>query len=249
MEKNRLDQKFDELIGGAREKITWMLQEIGNRQSARGLFISGRTQREFCEATTQTFKTTYLECQKYAFHLSSGFGDVDRLDEFAAKLIDVLMAIIFDGRSGLRLGLAPHPSLRNDLDKLRRGLTEDFRLGILDGVRPKKDTEVKVNVNQSNSPGANAQVGVGNNISQTVHFEAHQELINAVNQALESREFVRLSHEQKEEFRNTATIVTDEASKRQPDVGKLRYWGGRLIQFAEKILSDVIAAAIKAHLP
>ena len=51
------------------------------------------------------------------------------------------------------------------------------------------------------------------------------ELINAIDRALASQEFVTLKPDEQEAFSDTAAVVKEEAAKAEPDVGKLKQWG------------------------
>jgi hypothetical protein len=93
----------------------------------------------------------------------------------------------------------------------------------------KKDPLVNVINTQTNSPGAIQQVGIGDNFSQTAFNQNHHELVTAIDRALLSGEFAQLKKDQKEAFSDTSAVVKEEASKPQPDVGKLKRWGSRLV--------------------
>ena len=108
----------------------------------------------------------------------------------------------------------------------------------------KKDAVVNVINNQINSPGGIQQVGVGDKFSQTAFASNHQELVRAIDRALTSAEFHGLKQDQKDAFSDTAAIVKEEASKAQPDVGKLRRWGTRLVEISKDIGMKVAAGEI-----
>jgi hypothetical protein len=97
---------------------------------------------------------------------------------------------------------------------------------------------------QSNSPGAIQQVGVGQ-VSQSALVDNRQALVQAIDHALASPEVAALSPQQKEGFTDLADALKDEAKKEQPDPGKLRRWGNRLLEFGKelgvKVATDSIA--------
>lgn len=71
-------------------------------------------------------------------------------------------------------------------------------------------------------------MGIGDSISQIAFIKNHQELINAIDRALASKEFAGLSLDQQQAFGDTAAVVKEESAKTEPDVGKLKRWGTRL---------------------
>jgi hypothetical protein len=114
--------------------------------------------------------------------------------------------------------------------------------------RLKKDPLVNVINTQRNSPGAFQQVGIGNNFSQSAFTKDHQELIIAIDRALSSADFAGLKPPQKEAFSDTAAVVKDEAAKQEPDVGKLKRWGGRLVDLSKDLGMNFAANEIVALL-
>jgi hypothetical protein len=127
------------------------------------------------------------------------------------------------------------------IDKRAR-LTDDFKHGMRGSERLKKDP--LVSVNQTNSPGAIQQVGIGDNFSQTAFNKNHQELINAIDRALASKEFTGLNRDQQEVFGDTAAVVKEEAAKAEPDVGKLKRWGIRLGSLAKEFGMSVASTEL-----
>jgi hypothetical protein len=103
---------------------------------------------------------------------------------------------------------------------------------------------VNVINSQTNSPGAIQFVGIGDNFSQSAFTQNHNELVAAIDRALVSPEFAQLGQEQKDAFADTAAVVKEEAAKSQPDVGKLKRWGGRLIELGKDIGMKIATAEI-----
>jgi hypothetical protein len=125
----------------------------------------------------------------------------------------------------------------------RERLLDDFKYGMMGSERLKKDPVVSIVSNQTNSPGAVQQIGVGE-FSQSAFVQNHQPLVDAVNKALASPEFAKLEPTQKEGFRDVADTLLDEAKKEKPDPGKLKRWGHRLGELATQLGLHVAATEI-----
>jgi hypothetical protein len=69
---------------------------------------------------------------------------------------------------------------------------------------------VNIVSNQTNSPGAVQQVGVGE-FSQSAFVQNHQPLVDAVNKALASPEFAKPESAQKEGFKDVADTLPEDA--------------------------------------
>src|SRR5205823_6893210 len=78
--------------------------------------------------------------------------------------------------------------IRDRLSELRTRRMRDFTNGMMGNERMKKDGVVSIINNQTNSPGAIQQSGVGN-FSQQAFTQQHQPLIAAIDAALASAEF------------------------------------------------------------
>ncbi|GGI23829.1 hypothetical protein [Bradyrhizobium guangdongense] len=151
-------------------------------------------------------------------------------------------------RLGLGAVTANHiHKVRTKLDRLKEQAMADFSHGMQGSERLKKDPVVSVINHQTNSPGAIQQVGIGDIFSQTAFTQNHNELAATIDRALVSQEFAQLSPEQKEAFSDTAAVVKEEAVKAEPDVGKLKRWGRRLVDLGKDLGMKVATAEI-AHL-
>ncbi len=109
--------------------------------------------------------------------------------------------------------------------------------------RLKKDPIVTAVINQSNSPGAVAQVGAGT-FSQTAFTQQQNQLIQAIDRTMNSPEFAALNLEQQQDFRDIADVVKAEASSAKPDTGKLQRWGKTLVTFAADVGMRVASSTI-----
>ena len=126
----------------------------------------------------------------------------------------------------------------------KRGqLLDDFKHGMMGSDRLKKDPVVSIVSNQTNSPGAVQQIGVGD-FSQSAFVQNHQPLVDAINKALASPEYAKLEPAQKEGFKDVADTLLDEAKKEKPDPGKLKRWGHRLGELATQLGLHVAATEI-----
>ncbi len=122
-------------------------------------------------------------------------------------------------------------------------ILDDFLHGMMGSERLKKDPVVSIVANQTGSPGAVQQIGVGD-FSQKALVENHQLLVEAVNRALVSPEYQKLNAEQKEGFKDVADALLDEAKKEKPDPGKLKRWGHRLAELGTQLGLHVAATEI-----
>jgi hypothetical protein len=233
MEKEYFERALNQRVVAARGECAGAMDGIMRRHAAAGRLASGATLKAFTDETAGIFKAAYLEAQKFTFELAGSNDEVERLSRFASEMIDALMAEVTDrsNRVGIQGTVVPNQLavLRNTLEELRKSLTDDYQHGMQGNERLKKDPVVNVINNQTNSPGAIQQVGIGDNFSQSAFAQNHQELVIAIDRALASEEFAQLSPDRKEAFSDTALVVKEEAAKAQPDVGKLKRWGRRLV--------------------
>lgn len=116
----------------------------------------------------------------------------------------------------------------------RDQLLDDFQHGILGDAKLKRDPVVSIVANQTGSPGAVQQVGVGD-FSQKAFVQNQQPLIEAVNKALASTEYQKLEPDQKDAFKDVADTLLEEAQKDKPDPGKLKRWGHRLAELGTQL--------------
>src|SRR5438128_2390401 len=98
----------------------------------------------------------------------------------------------------------------------------------------KNDPVVTIVANQSESPGAVQQIGVGQ-FSQHAFVANNRPLIAAIDDALASQEFASLQPTQQDGFRDMAQVLKTELSKPSPDQGALRRWGNRLVEFGKEV--------------
>ena len=248
MEKEYFERALSQRAIAVRGECATALDGIMRRHAAAGRLASGATLKAFTDDTAGVFKAAYLEAQRFTFELAGSNEEADRLSRFASEMIDVLMAEVTErsNRTGIQGTVVPNQlaALRHLLEDLRKGLADDYRHGMQGSERLKKDSMVSVINNQTNSPGAIQQVGIGDNFSQQAFAQTHQELVNAIDRALASGEFVQLSPDGKEAYSDTAAVVKEEASKAQPDVGKLKRWGRRLVDLGKDLGMKVATAEI-----
>jgi hypothetical protein len=165
---------------------------------------------------------------------------------FAGRVQQIITAEISEKAD--RLGLGPLTAshldkFRKKLDRFREQALDDFKHGMHGSERLKKDAVVNAVINQSNSPGAVAQVGAGT-FSQSAFTQQQHELIQAIDQALNSPEFAALDPDKQQGFRDIADVVKGEASSEKPDTGKLQRWGKTLVTFASNVGMKVASSTI-----
>lgn len=251
MNTEYLDRWLNQCLGAARLQCAGALDGIMRRHAAAGRLASGVTLKAFTDATAQGFKAACLEAQQFTFNLTGANEEVERLSRFASELIDAIMVEVTErsNRLGISGTVVPNQLavIRHALDDLWRHLTDDYQHGMQGSERLKKDPLVSVINNQTNSPGAIQQVGIGDNFSQQAFKQNNQELVNAIDRALASAEFAQLAPDHKEAYSDTALVVKEEAAKAQPDVGKLKRWGRRLVDLGKDVGMKAATAEV-AHL-
>lgn len=136
--------------------------------------------------------------------------------------------------------------MQDEMHEKRDSLLADFKHGMMGSERLKKDPVVSIVANQTGSPGAVQQIGVGN-FSQTAFAENRGPLIAAIEKALTSPEFQKLEKDQQQGFKDIADTLLDEAAKPNPDPGRLKRWGARLGELGMQLGLHVAAAEI-AHI-
>jgi len=219
------------------------------KNAAAGRLGSENTLNSFRESAENIFVEAFEQAAKFTFNLTEqNDGEIaSQLSYFAARIVDVIMQKI--GSGSLRLGLAEHDvaphvaNIKSILDSRKTRLIDDFKFGMLGSDRMKKDPVVSIISNQSNSPGAIQQVGVGT-FSQSAFAQQHQLLVAAIEAALSSDEFRNLKDSDRQGFRDVAEIVKDEASKANPNGEKLKRWSDRLIGLGKELGMRVAVSEI-----
>jgi len=117
------------------------------------------------------------------------------------------------------------------LAEKRDSLIDDYFHGMMGTERMKKDPVM--NVVQNNSPGAVQQVG--SNFNQSAYNQNHQSLVQEIEKALASPQFAALKSEDQVSVQDIADVVKEEARKAEPDAGKLKRWGERLVKISEDV--------------
>ncbi len=142
----------------------------------------------------QAFKDALL----FAYNASGRNDEVlAREEECGFEIIEAIMAVlnICAVRTGMTSGFVTEQitSIRTKLDERRTRLTDDFIHGMIGSEKMKRDPVVSIVNSQTNSPGAVQQIGVGDHFSQSAMVQNLQPLVDAINRALASQEFARLS--------------------------------------------------------
>lgn len=248
MDLEYLDRSLKQRVSAVRADCSNALEAVMRRNAAAGRLASGVTLRMFTDETMGAFEKAYLDAQQFVFNLAGSNEQTERLSRCASEMIDALMADVTErsGRLGISGSVVPNQlaAIRHGLEDLRQRLTDDFKHGMRGNERLRKDPLVNVINNQTNSPGGVQQVGIGDNFSQSIFNQTHNELAAAIDRALNSQEFTQLQPEQKEAYSDTALVVKEEASKAEPDVGKLQRWGRRFVDLGKDLGMKVATAEI-----
>lgn len=220
------------------------------KAAAGGTLGSGRTLILFEQQALAIFTEKANEAAQFVFNLTETTdGEVaNQLEYCLSRMVDMITGHLVEGSGRLGLpgnrGASQSTKTREKLDERKVQLMDDYRHGMMGNGRLKKDPFVNVINTQTNSPGATQQVGIGNNFSQSVFNQTHNELVTAIDRALSSQEFTQLQPAQKEAYSDTALVVKEEVAKSQPDAGKLKRWGGRLVDLGKDLGMKVATAEI-----
>ena len=229
-------------------EIAQIVREVMNRLASKGQ--TGASVKHIdTEAMGLLTKKVNDACQ-FAFSLTGGVSPevLEQVTYFAGRVEKIISDEVLP--VAVRLGIRSDQAARvnttflSQLRSRKEQLLDDFSHGMQGSERLKKDPLVSVINSQTNSPGAIQQVGIGDNFSQTAFTKTHNELVTAIDRALASPEFTQLNQDQKEAFSDTAAIVKEEAVKPQPDVGKLKRWGTRLVDLSKDLGMKVAAGEI-----
>jgi hypothetical protein len=209
------------------------LNAIMRQHAAAGRLVSGATLHAFGNEMGRIFGEEFDKAAQFVFNLTGGNAPevIGPLDYFAGRVVDMLVdKLVICGRgTGIDEPTVAREinNIRVSLGELRTRRTRDFTHGMMGNERMKKDQVVSIINNQTNSPGAVQQSGIGN-FSQSAFTQQHQPLVAAIDAALASAEFANLAENQKQGFRDIADVVKEEASKSVPDASKLKRWSDRL---------------------
>jgi hypothetical protein len=220
------------------------------RGAANGSLASGRTLIQFDQGALSVFTEKANEAAQFVFNLTETTdGEVaNQLEYCLGRMVDMIATDVTEGSSRLGisggLGSSQANKTREKLNERKAQLMDDFRHGMMGSGRLKKDPLVSVINTQTNSPGATQQIGIGDNFSQSIFSQTHNELVTAIDRALNSQEFTQLQPAQKEAYSDTALVVKEEAAKAQPDAGKLKRWGTRLVDLGKDVGMKVATAEI-----
>ena len=247
-----LGRSLDNRLPGVCEAVMQQVNAVQAKHAAAGRLQSGATLIAFEEIATSLLRSTIAEASKFTFELTGGHEPEasSYLKNFAGRIQQIVMAEISEKADRLNLGAATAQHLekvRGKLDRFREQALDDFSHGMQGSERLKRDSVVSAVINQSNSPGAVAQVGAGT-FSQSAFTQQQNQLIEAIDLAISSPEFAALNPEQQQGFRDIADVVKAEASSANPDTGKLQRWGKTLVSFATdvglKLASSTIAQVL-----
>lgn len=239
VDPNYIGKTLDNRLHEVQDAVNRRIGMMTANHASKGALNSGATIRALGEIAIDVAKSFVADACKFAFEYI-GTSDADtlaRLQLFTGRVKDLVYnpAVLMSGRLGLNSVANDHMrKVRDELDRITDQLLADFEAGMHGSERLKKDNVVNAVINQSNSPGAVAQVGAGT-FSQTAFTQQQQQLIGAIDQVLASPEFLALKPEEQEGFRDIADVVKSEAAKPNPDTGKLQRWGARLVEFSKEV--------------
>jgi hypothetical protein len=249
-DSNYLGQNLTERTRKATHDFAVEMTQIASKMAGNGTLNSSMTFVQYWQAGLRILDREANEACKFVYNLTEEHtGDPYKQAEFCVGRMceNIILAVSEKAGHAGKLGGGYGDivsRMRVEMEAKRDNLLADFKNGMLGSERLKKDPLLNVINNQTNSPGAIQQVGIGDNFSQSAFTQHHQELVKAIDRALASIEFIQLNQEQKDAFSDTAMVVKEEVSKPTPDVGKLKRWGGRLVELSKDIGMKVASGEI-----
>jgi hypothetical protein len=226
---------------------------VRSEASGAGALNSSSVYVQYWQQGKQVLMTGINDAAQFAYNLTGEHtGEVFNQVDFCSKrIVDEMMSCITINATREGAGQHVYADIvhrtRADFDELRSKLLDDFQNGMMGSGRLKKDPVVKIIANQTNSPGGVQQVGAGD-FSQSAFVNNHKQLLEAIDAVLMSSEFERLESSEKDGVRDIAQAVKDEATKSQPDAGRLKRWGLRLVEFTKEVgmktASSMIASVL-----
>jgi uncharacterized protein YejL (UPF0352 family) len=243
-----LGRSLDNRLPDVYEAISREVKGVQNKHAATGRLQSGATLIAFEDIATNILKSSIADASKFVFEFTGGHEPeaLPYLTNFAGRVQHIVMSEISEKADRLGLGdVTPNHlhKVRMKLDRFREQALDDFSHGMQGSERLKKDAVVNIVANQTGSPGAVQQIGVGD-FSQKAFVENHQLLVDAINKALASSEFAKLLPQHKDGFKDIADTLLEEAKKPTPDPGKLKRWGSRLGELSVQLGLEVAASEI-----
>jgi hypothetical protein len=238
MDADYLTRQLSGRVGDLRELIGQRLDMIMRQNAASGRLASGASLQMFTDEALSTFEQAYADALQFAFNATGGHEKetLEKLTLCGSEMIAAMMEQATEraNRLGISGSIVPQQLavIQHKLDSKHNRLTDDFAHGIQGSERLKRDP--LVNVVNNNSPGTIQQVGIGN-FSQSAFVQNNGELVNAIDAALASEEFKALDVDTQATLQDTAEVLKAEASKINPDPGKLKRWGGRLVQMCNDV--------------
>jgi hypothetical protein len=202
-----LGRSLDNRLPDVYEGLSREVQAMQAKHAATGRLQSGATLIALEDIAVNLLKSAISGASKFTFEFTGGHESeaLVYLKNFARRVQHMVLSEITEKADRLNLGSATPEHLhkvRMKLDRLREQALDDFSHGMQGSERLKKDPVVNAVINQSNSPGAVAQVGAGT-FSQTAFTQQQHQLIEIIDQALNSPEFAALNPEQQQGFRDT----------------------------------------------
>jgi hypothetical protein len=220
-------RSLDRRVDAHNQTFSRAIESMLAQMAAKGMLGSGATLRQMTEIAVRHLTEDFNSAAMVGFSSAEHHGPEvsDPLRRFADHICSDMVAYLTE--RGKNTGIA-EPTVKQQLQSLvsalearKEQLLDDFEHGILGDERMKKnDPVVSIVANQTGSPGAVQQIGVGD-FSQNAFVENNRPLIAAIDEALASREFTALQPAQQDGFRDIAEVLKTELAKPSPDQGSL----------------------------
>jgi hypothetical protein len=229
------------------------IEALMRKNAASGILASSMTLQKMEQLAVEHLTKGFNGAATFSFSLTGSHGP--EVAVYLKRLVETVKADIvsFLERRALNTGLKA-PLIEQQVGRVvlalnakAEHLIDDFTHGMMDNGKMKKDPLVSLVANQTNSPGAVQQLGVGD-FSQNAFIQNHHALVEVIDRVMASEEFQALDGNQKAVFRDYADSLKDEAANPNLDAGRLRRWSERLLNFAKeaglKLAADALAQVL-----
>lgn len=247
-----LTRAFDRLKEATILEAQTSRQRVQLEASAAGALQSGRTLMMIRSEYVRVLTEAATKMVRLAFDATESTTEAvytlveDSLVELRNALSENLASFLRNASWAEKLSHNLNDVFLDKSDKIIGGTIDDFRNGILEGVRLTKDPLVNVISSITNSPGAIMQAGIGN-VQKVLSADGAKDLRFALDDFVKSEEVQGLTPDDKQSVIDVTDVLNDELDKSNPDASRLARWAKRLLDVAEKIGISVAAKGLSDH--
>jgi hypothetical protein len=229
------------------------VEALMRKHAASGILASSVTLQKMEQLAVEHLTSAFNGAATFSFSLAGSHGR--EVAVHLKRLVETVTADIVSClerralNTGLKTGMIQQQVAKvvGALNEKAEHLMDDFTHGMMDNGKMKKDPLVSLVANQTNSPGAVQQLGVGD-FSQNAFTQNHHALVEVIDRVTASEEFQALDVKQKAVFSDYADSLKEEAANPNPDAGRLRRWSERLLNFTKeaglKLATDALVQVL-----